>query len=44
MSGHSTLAASAADGHKWQVIRCALARPVATLLRLPAFGAARSCR
>ena len=44
MSGNSTLAVSAADGHRWQMIRCALARLIATLLRLPAFGAVRSCR
>ncbi|MBB4132003.1 alpha/beta fold hydrolase [Xanthomonas sp. 3075] len=41
MSLHSsTLAASAADGHRWQVLRCAPAKPIATLLWLPALGVA----
>ncbi|AVQ07431.1 TPA: alpha/beta fold hydrolase [Xanthomonas vasicola pv. zeae] len=35
-----TLRASAADGHRWQVTRCAPPRPTATLLWLPALGVA----
>ncbi len=35
-----TLTANAADGHAWQVIRCAPVQPVASLLWLPALGVA----
>ncbi|MCF5929859.1 alpha/beta fold hydrolase, partial [Xanthomonas perforans] len=35
-----TLLASAADGHRWQVIRCAPPHPTTTLLWLPALGVA----
>ncbi|MCC4634902.1 alpha/beta hydrolase family protein [Xanthomonas dyei] len=41
MSVHSAaLAASAADGHRWEVMRIAPAQPIATLLWLPALGVA----
>ncbi len=41
MSAHaSTLAVAAADGHAWQVLRHAPARPIASLLWLPALGGA----
>lgn len=36
----STLAVTAADGHAWQVLRHAPARPIASLLWLPALGVA----
>ncbi|MCP3037650.1 alpha/beta fold hydrolase [Xanthomonas euvesicatoria pv. allii] len=35
-----TLLASAADGHRWQAIRCAPPHPTTTLLWLPALGVA----
>ncbi|MCL1498939.1 alpha/beta hydrolase family protein [Xanthomonas nasturtii] len=43
MSEHvhtGSLLASAADGHRWQVIRCAPLQPTAALLWLPALGVA----
>ncbi|MCS3808703.1 alpha/beta fold hydrolase [Xanthomonas sp. 4461] len=41
MSAHSqTLTASAADGHRWEVMRIAPLQPIATLLWLPALGVA----
>ncbi|MCD0258799.1 alpha/beta fold hydrolase [Xanthomonas melonis] len=41
MSVHSELlSASAADGHRWQLIRHAPAQPIAALLWLPALGVA----
>ncbi|MBB3802079.1 putative alpha/beta hydrolase [Xanthomonas arboricola] len=41
MSVHSTtMRASAADGHRWQVMRYAPAQPLAALLWLPALGVA----